>query len=226
MNKPSSADFGTTEADARWAANLERRLPVVLFLLSAGGWAIYGLVTATSFHPALIVLGLFLGFVFCFLTTLFLMIPAELLLRLALPRYRRAQRYRKALEQFRAWWLRTQKEFWLSLSGLSFEHELAAVFRRAGYKAEVTKASDDKGVDIWLDGGREIVQCKAHGKPVGPGVARELYGTLLHFRAARATLASVSGFTKGVYDYVRDKPINLMGLEEIIALQEKGVERP
>jgi len=96
-------------------------------------------------------------------------------------------------------------------------------FVRLGYHAEVTTASDDKGVDNWLNTnlGKEIVQCKAHQKAVGPAVARELYGTLMHFKAPAATLVSISGFTKGVYDYVRDKPIKLMSLPEIIALQQK-----
>jgi hypothetical protein len=59
-----------------------------------------------------------------------------------------------------------------------------------------------------------------HFGPVGPAVARELYGTLKHFRAPAAILASTSGFTKGVVAFARNKPIRLMGLTEIIALQE------
>jgi hypothetical protein len=78
-------------------------------------------------------------------------------------------------------------------------------------------------VDIWLHTlqGKKIVQCKAHRTPVGPAVARELYGTLRHFGAVGAVLASTSGFTKGVVEYARGKPIELLGLSEIIALQEK-----
>ncbi len=171
----------------------------------------------------LALLTLLLGFAFVFLTTMVLMFPTELLLRFLVPRYRRAQRYRKALEKFRAWWVRTQKEFWSSLSGKQFEAELAAVFWRAGFRAELTSATGDQGVDIWLhtERGREIVQCKAHRALIGPAVARELYGTLQHFGAPAAILVSTSGFTKGVLDYVRDKPIKLMDLSDIIALQEK-----
>ncbi len=69
------------------------------------------------------------------------------------------------------------------------------------------------GVAEWRLPGR-------HFGPVGPAVARELYGTLKHFRAPAAILASTSGFTKGVVAFARNKPIRLMGLTEIIALQE------
>lgn len=133
---------------------------MVLFVVSASGWAVYALLTATSFHFGLFLLFLFVGFAAAFLTTLVLLFPADFLLRLILPRYRRAQRYLKALKQFRAWWIRTQQEFWRSLSGTQFEGELAALFRRAGFRAELTSASGDEGVGIWLytDRGREIVQ--------------------------------------------------------------------
>jgi hypothetical protein len=57
---------------------------------------------------------------------------------------------------------------------------------------------------------------------VGPAVARELYGTLQHFGAPAAILASTSGFTKGVRAFVRGKLIVLMNLSDIIALQERN----
>jgi hypothetical protein len=223
MRRPELRDFGVHQEDVDWAKATEERLPMVLFVASACGWGVYGLLTATSFHPALILLALFLGFPVVFLTTLVLLFPADFLLRAIHPRYRRGQRFLKALKQFRAWWIRTQQEFWCSLSGTQFEAELAALFRRAGFRAELTSSSGDEGVDIWLytERGRGIVQCKAHRTPVGPAVVRELYGTLQHFGAPAATLASTSGFTKGVVNYARDKPIKLLGLSEIIGLQER-----
>ena len=60
------------------------------------------------------------------------------------------------------------------------------------------------------DGEKLIVQCKNHKPPIGPSVARELYGTLMASDAQRAILASVSGFTKGVNEFVAGKPIELI----------------
>jgi hypothetical protein len=243
MHRPEPQDFGVNSHDIEWAKKVDRRVPQTAFVVSAVGWAIYALIhvipshidlrhlfarafyadLADLFALALFSLGsLFFAGLTVIGTAFFIFVPSDLLLRLLIPRYRQVQRYQKAVELFRAWWVRTQKEFWLSLSGKQFEAELAGVFRRAGFRAELTATSGDKGVDIWLytERGKEIVQCKAHSGPIGPAVVRELYGTLQHFGAPAATVASTSGFTKGVRAFARDKPIKLMGLSEIIALQE------
>lgn len=116
--------------------------------------------------------------------------------------------------------MRTKRDYWLALSALGFEPELALLYGRLGYQAELTAASGDKGIDLVLrrDGKTTIVQCKAMGKPVGPGVARELYGTLVATGADEAILASLSGCTLGVREFIRDKPIRLLSLEEIIRM--------
>ncbi|WP_368429741.1 restriction endonuclease [Sulfuricaulis sp.] len=150
MHRPDLSEFGVNQQDVEWTEKTEGQLPLVLFVISALAWGVYALSNTESFHLGLALLFLFLGFAVIFLTTMVLMFPAELLLRFLVPRYRRAQRYRKALEKFRAWWVRTQKEFWSSLSGKQFEAELATVFRRAGFRAELTSATGDQGVDIWL----------------------------------------------------------------------------
>ena len=86
--------------------------------------------------------------------------------------------FKTALKAFKEWDLRTRSEFWLSLSGHLFEHELATLFRGQGYNVEVTPGSGDHGVDIVLHGaGRTtIVQCKQNKHPVGQAIARELFG--------------------------------------------------
>jgi len=232
MHRPEPQDFGINSHDIEWAKKVDRRVPKTAFVVSAVGWAIYALIHVIPSHIDLQHLfalalfslgGLFVGLMIVTFTTI-VGAPCGLMLLLLVPRYRQVQRYQKAVELFRAWWLRTQKEFWMSLSGKQFEAELAGVFRKAGFRAELTAASGDKGVDIWLytERGKEIVQCKAHSGPIGPAVARELYGTLQHFGAPAAILASTSGFTKGVRAFARNKPIVLMDLSHIIALQERN----
>lgn len=127
--------------------------------------------------------------------------------------------YRLALHEFE----KAKADYWFALSGLDFEIQLAALFRKAGYAATVTSASGDKGIDIILEKNSErlIVQCKQHAKPVGPATARELYGALMASNATRAILASTSGFTPGVHSFTYDKPIQLMAVHDIVALQEK-----
>jgi restriction system protein len=91
-----------------------------------------------------------------------------------------------------------------------------------GWEAKPTRATGDGGIDIEakIDGARVIVQCKAYSKPVSPAVARELYGTLLSSKAQSAMLASVSGFGRGVHEFIAGKPISLIDLPWILDKQQ------
>jgi len=245
MHSPEPKDFGVSSQDIEWAEKIERRLPRDVFAVSAIAWAVYALYAlmrtkayhieafrfdklfelANLFALVLVSVGyLITAFAVVTITTIIAYVPYDLMRALLVPRYRRVRRYRQAVAIFRAWWVRTQREFWLSLSGKQFEVELARIFQNAGFRAELTGASGDHGVDIWLytERGKEIIQCKAHCERVGPAVARELYGTMKHFGAPAATLASTSGFTKGVRAFARNKPIKLMDLSDIISLQERN----
>jgi len=134
------------------------------------------------------------------------------------PKYKNFRAYEHAVFQHE----KSKRDFWLRLTGTSFERELADLYRRLGYSATVTRGGGDKGVDIVLTGSGKmiIVQCKQHSKPVGPAVARELYGTLIASGADSAILACTSGFTTGVLEFVRDKPIELLDVEAIVRMQE------
>jgi len=136
--------------------------------------------------------------------------------------FRKVERYKFAKKQYDSWWIKTQQEFWVSLRGRRFEEELGHLFSKFGYYVSLTPTSGDQGVDIMLmKGGKNIiVQCKAHKNPVGPGIVRDLYGTLISFKADEAILASVSGFTTGVLEFVKDKPIKLISLNEILEMQK------
>jgi len=122
---------------------------------------------------------------------------------------------------------KSQPAFWTSLSGERFEQELAYIYSKMGYEVSLTPTTSDQGVDIVLSkGGKKIiVQCKAHKRPVGTSVVRDLYGTLINFQEAhpeadKAILASTAGFTSGVEEFVKDKPIRLISLEDIIHMQK------
>ena len=118
--------------------------------------------------------------------------------------------------------------YWMSLSGTDFERELATVLRGLGYRVKSTPISGDEGVDLVLKrtGKTIVVQCKAHKNPVGPAIARELLGSMIHFKADRAILACTGGFTRGVKEFVRDKPIDLVAVSELARLgaQVEGID--
>ena len=134
---------------------------------------------------------------------------------------REAERARRAAETERLKIERARRrkfeDYWMSLSGIGFEREMANVLRALGYPVKSTPSSGDEGVDLILrrPGETIVVQCKAHQNPVGPAAARELFGSMIHFKADRAILACTGGFTRGVKEFVRDKPIDLISVSEL-----------
>ncbi len=229
MVEPRLTEFGLQPEDTKRADDAKKTIAIAAVLFSIVGLVGYfGLLKSDKkeFPEALFALFVFVmppmgPILFYFLL--------KNVLKLLWPTFKQSIRYADAKKAYEEWWQRTKIQFWQSLSGRSFEHELAALFRRSGLKAEVTSASGDKGVDIWLvRNGRKVpVQCKALKNPVGPAAARELFGTMQHFGVEEGILASVSGFTRGVFEYAQGKPIDLMSVQEIVDLQRKfdGVSR-
>ena len=132
---------------------------------------------------------------------------------------REAERARQEAERAK---LRKLREHWMSMSGSEFEQELGTLYRHLGYRVETTPISGDQGIDLVLrkNGQTTVVQCKSHQKPVGPAVARELYGSMVASRADNAILACTGGFTRGVEQFVRGKPITLISASELATLAE------
>ena len=118
--------------------------------------------------------------------------------------------------------------YWESLSGIEFERELASLFKRLDYQVEMTPKSGDHGVDLVLkkDGKVAVVQCKRYSYPAGPAFARELLGTAVAYPADYGILACTGGFTQGVHEFVRDKPLVLMSAEDIVQLAIDAENRP
>ena len=158
----------------------------------------------------------------------------------ALANYTKAEREWEEAEQAKwvAEWAsreaakaRLQKgtDYWRSLSGIELESEMAALCRRLGYDVETTPTSGDKGVDLvlwdFIRKKKIVVQCKSHKSPVGPAVVRELYGSMIAAKADKAVLACTGGFTRGVNEFVKGKPIELVSASGL-ALLADGLPEP
>lgn len=115
-------------------------------------------------------------------------------------------------------------KWWLSQTGVTLEQETAKLFAKLGYQVEHRGGAGDEGVDLMLrQAGKVIViQCKAHVRPVGPAVVRELYGTLMHHRAHQAMLASPSGFTDSAVSFAAGKPIELLDANKLVELSDRA----
>jgi len=119
----------------------------------------------------------------------------------------------------------SQLSWWLSLDGPRFEEAIAQLLRILGYDVQRTGGSGDKGVDLRLerpDIGKAIVQCKAHKVPIGPGVVRDLYGTLIDSGVAEGWLIATSEFTAGAQNFASGKPIRLLHIREFLPLEKSA----
>ncbi|MBF0595210.1 MAG: restriction endonuclease [Candidatus Omnitrophica bacterium] len=113
---------------------------------------------------------------------------------------------------------RRKKSFWQELEPLEFEKEVARIYDKKGLGARLTAHSNDGGVDIFLNDGT-VVQCKHQEVPVAPRIVRELYGVMVHEEAPRAILVCSGGFSRNCFDWAKGKPIELIDLDELVAMQ-------
>lgn len=115
-----------------------------------------------------------------------------------------------------------EKQYWCQFNGWEFEKEVAKLYRTGGFDAQVTKGSNDGGVDIILRDEYNritIVQCKHHKNPVSVEPIRALWGCMQDFNADSATFIASSGFTNGCYEFVKDKPnYTLLTLDDLAHL--------
>lgn len=116
-----------------------------------------------------------------------------------------------------------QRQWWWTLDGWQFEHEVARVFRLNGFKATVTKGSGDGGVDIILkkDGYCAIVQCKHHQYPLSPEPVRALWGIKDDWGVDEVIMVASSGLTSASVEFVRNKPnYRVLNLDDIIRMSQ------
>lgn len=121
------------------------------------------------------------------------------------------------------WWLHqddglathppTTVERLYMLSPGEFEQFVGRVFKKRGYKIKVRGKSGDMGVDIEVrgqNGKKAVVQCKRYKHTVGPDTIRELYGTLIHERAAHAFLVTTAEISAAAQEWALGKPMTLI----------------
>jgi restriction system protein len=92
-----------------------------------------------------------------------------------------------------------------SMSGIDFESLCAQTLVRAGWKASLTSASHDQGVDVLAEFGRVtlVLQCKRYGRPVGNKAVQEVFAAKTHTLATHAAVVSNAGFTPAAIELAR-----------------------
>lgn len=111
-----------------------------------------------------------------------------------------------------------------NLSGMQFERLITELLEKMGFRAEMTKATGDGGIDIEavLDrpivGGRYLIQCKrfAPESLVGSPTVREFYGAITADRkAVKGILITTSGFTSQALEFADGLPIELIDGQQL-----------
>lgn len=98
------------------------------------------------------------------------------------------------------------------------------IFGGDGGEVKVTQASRDQGVDAVafdpdpIRGGKFVIQAKRYNNVVGVSAVRDLYGTMMNEHAARGLLVTTSYFGADSRDFVKDKPIQLIDGQNLLAL--------
>jgi restriction system protein len=113
------------------------------------------------------------------------------------------------------------------LSPGEFEALITNLFEKMGLETRLTQASRDGGVDCvaWdmrpIVGGKVIVQAKRYRNTVGVSAVRDLYGTVMNEGAAKGILVATSGYGKAAYDFVKNKPLELLSGSNLLHLLEE-----
>jgi restriction system protein len=105
-----------------------------------------------------------------------------------------------------------------------FEELVADLFRARGLDVMTTARTGDEGVDVIandpdpITGGLIVVQVKRYRATVSPAVVRELFGVVQHHGATKGILVTTSGFGPGSHEFARDKPLALIGGQDLVDL--------
>lgn len=133
--------------------------------------------------------------------------------------------YKEKVYEYEQYIEKCKRDFWINLNGYQFEREVAELYRKIGYQAEVTPKSGDGGVDIILKSADEriAVQCKHHKNKVGPNDIRALQGVVHNGNYTSGIFVSLNGFTPTVPNEVRlgKERIMLITLDDLLIIQEE-----
>ncbi|QGM96184.1 restriction endonuclease [Methylocystis parvus] len=110
-----------------------------------------------------------------------------------------------------------EPRFFDGMSPEEFEHYCAELLRRAKWRAEVTPASGDQGVDIVAEkrGRRIVVQCKMYSKPVGNRAVQEIVAGIAHAEAERGVVVTTVGYTAAAQALAESNNVLLLRHQEL-----------
>lgn len=110
-------------------------------------------------------------------------------------------------------------EYLQTMNPLKFEELICYLYKQMGYETELTTATGDHGVDLFVykDNKKIAVQCKRVMSKVGEPVIRDLYGAMHDSVADSAIIVTTGSVSKQAKAWIQNKPIEII---ELLALRE------
>jgi restriction system protein len=105
------------------------------------------------------------------------------------------------------------------MDGATFEHFLGTLFRRLGYRVELTNHRGDYGADLVVtkDGRRTAVQAKRWTKRVGVKAVQEAVASKGYYGCDGALVVANREFTEQARTLARANDVELWGREVLVA---------
>jgi restriction system protein len=108
-----------------------------------------------------------------------------------------------------------------NMDGLAFEHYVGKLLESRGYRAKVTRASCDNGVDIIAErnGSKWAIQCKRYAQSVSRTAVSDAVAATSStiFNCSRAMVVTNSYFTKGAVSYAKSTDCVLVDRDVLAA---------
>ena len=104
------------------------------------------------------------------------------------------------------------------LDGFQFESLLGELFRKAGYKVNVTKKSGDQGADLIVEknGVSTAIQAKKYAGSVGNTAVQEVVAAMKYYDCDKSMVITTGKFTKGAFE--------LAGRNGVQLIDKKGLD--
>jgi len=138
-------------------------------------------------------------------------------------------RIRRKFKKGKEWRSNRDLLYWLrGMKPSEFEHYIADLFSRLGYKTQVVGGPNDGGIDVIAEkeGIKYYIQCKKYiSQKVAVSDVRDFYGALAdHLVNGQGYFITTNEFTLSAQKFAEDKPIELIDsfkLTSYIRMAEK-----
>lgn len=109
-----------------------------------------------------------------------------------------------------------------TMTGLEYEHFCAEQLRENGWKARVTSASGDQGVDIIAetDGYKVALQCKKYASPVGNSAVQEVSSGVQYWGANLGVVVTNNTYTRSALELANVQGVILIHHDQLDRLKD------